>query len=98
MQVAQSAESPEQIIAVNKALDSILNQHEGHERYNANCRLCIFAAARAYQQKGLSYRNARKFLSGIDVEIINDAIREVSTALDDYELVKPFPVSEVKQA
>ena len=87
MQVTQ--QSPEQMIAINRALDSILKEHAGHERYTDTCRLCIFSAALSVQRRDIAYSAAFLYLSDIDVAVVNDAIREVSTALDDYELVKP---------
>lgn len=81
-------------------LDALLLQHKGHPANycSVDCPVCLFNCAYHIQRRDLDMPRALEITRNISLGTINDAIREVSTALDDYELVKPFPLSGGKQS
>ena len=90
-QTAQTQTPAEQLDykALDKLQDAIREEHSEHGiRLVAGCRACIYRAAYKVQNPAPSQRQAKEFLANVPVEVINQAIRDVSRAIDNYEQVK----------
>jgi hypothetical protein len=81
----------EELQALDKRLDAILREHQGHDtRYVHGCRACIHRAAFNYQL-GIDDTEARLFLSQIGTEMREAAIKEVNEVMGDAEFyVEPI--------
>lgn len=75
-------------------MDRLLLQDAPHTTYTDVCPLCICRAAYLVQMGAHGEVEARRYLSQISIQTINDAIKQVSECLDDFQLVRPI-VGEV---
>jgi hypothetical protein len=82
MQAAISANTASALIAIHKS-------HPANYA-SVDCALCLANAAYHIQQEDKHAARSKEILTNVPLQTINDAIREVSTALDDHELVRPL--------